>query len=101
MRKALGMPATMPAGLLQLEWCATYSGPVRAALHALKYDGERRLAALLGAVLAERWSRVGAGGDMITWVPVHPAKRRDRGFDQAEHFAIDRFCADILAAIGS
>ena len=24
-----------------------------------------------------------------------------RGFDQAEHFAIDRFCADILAAIGS
>jgi ComF family protein len=83
----LGMPVTMPRGVLQLEWCATYSGTVRAALHALKYGGERRLAGPLGAALAERWSRSGAGGDVITWVPVHPARRRERGFDQAEELA--------------
>src|ERR1017187_1704678 len=36
--------AEIPAALLQLEWCSPFSGPVRAALHALKYAGERRLA---------------------------------------------------------
>jgi ComF family protein len=81
------MPAVMPMGIVQLEWCGTYSGPVRAALHALKYGGERRLVAPLGAALAERWSCVSAGGDIITWVPVHPARRRERGFDQAEELA--------------
>ena len=30
--------------LLQLEWCAPFSGVVRDALHELKYGGERRLA---------------------------------------------------------
>jgi ComF family protein len=83
----LGMPATMPPGIVQLEWCATYSGTVRAALHALKYGGERRLVVPLGVALAERWARVAAGGDLVTWVPVHPGRRRDRGFDQAEELA--------------
>jgi len=83
----LGMPSSLPPGLLQLEWCAAYSGPVRHALHALKYAGDRRLVGPLGAALAERWRRAGRGGDSITWVPVHAARRRDRGFDQAEELA--------------
>jgi ComF family protein len=77
----------MPPGLLQLEWCAAYSGAVRAAIHALKYGGERRLAAPLAEALAARWRRAGVGGDVLTWVPVHPSRRRDRGFDQAEELA--------------
>lgn len=83
----VGMPATMPPGLLQLEWCAMYSGPVRAALHALKYQGERRLAQPLAVALADRWRVAGRGGDVLTWVPVHAARRRERGFDQAEELA--------------
>jgi ComF family protein len=83
----LGMPVTMPAGLLQLEWCAMYSGPTRAALHALKYRGERRLCEPLGTALAERWRAAGRGGDLITWVPVHRSRRAERGFDQAEQLA--------------
>jgi len=83
----LGMPAVMPAGLVQVEWCATYSGPVREAIHALKYGGERRLVEPLAEALAERWARAGAGGDLVTWVPVHPSRRRERGFDQAEELA--------------
>jgi ComF family protein len=81
------MPVAMPPGLLQLEWCAMYSGPVRDALHALKYRGERRLAEPLAEALAARWQRSGRGGDMVTWVPVHPSRRRERGFDQAEELA--------------
>lgn len=77
----------MPPGILQLEWCATYSGPVRAAIAAFKYGGERRLATPLASVLAQRWARTAAGGDLVTWVPVHPSRRRERGFDQAELLA--------------
>jgi ComF family protein len=83
----LGMPASLPAGVVQLEWCAMYSGPVRASLHALKYKGERRLVAPLAAALAERWTRVAAGGDLMTWVPVHRSRLQERGFDQAEELA--------------
>ncbi len=97
----LGMPAAMPHGLLQLEWCATYSGPVRQALQSLKYAGERRLVAPLGAALAERWRRAGRGGDSVTWVPVHPDRRRDRGFDQAQELAQAMGSSLGLPAIGS
>jgi len=80
---AIGLPAELPAPLLQLEWCAPFEGPVRAALHALKYAGERRLAIPLGEAVAARWSHAGAGGDLLVPVPVHPSRARDRGYDQA------------------
>ena len=79
----IGLPATIPAPLVQLEWAAPFSGPVRAALHALKYTGERRLAEPLGLAAAERWLRAGAGGDLVIPIPVHAERARDRGFDQA------------------
>src|SRR4051794_38478888 len=83
----LGLPVDLPDGVLQLEWCAAFSGPVRAAVHALKYGGERRLVEPLAAVMAERWRRTSRGGDLLVPVPVHAARRRERGFDQAEELA--------------
>jgi ComF family protein len=79
----IGLPAELPAPLLQLEWCAPFAGPVRAALHDLKYAGERRLAGPLGAALARRWARVGTGAEVIVPVPVHAERERRRGYDQA------------------
>ena len=79
----IGLPAAMPLPLAQLEWCAPFSGPVRAALHQLKYGGEKRLAEPLGAALAERWRAAGAGGDLLVPVPVHASRARVRGYDQA------------------
>ncbi len=79
----IGLPGDLPAPLLQLEWCAAFTGTVRAALHALKYGGERRLAVPLGEAAAERWRRVGAGGDLVVPVPVHADRARERGYDQA------------------
>jgi ComF family protein len=79
----LGLVAPLPAGLVQLEWCAAFTGPARAALHALKYDGEQRLARPLGELLATRWRRAGAGGELLVPVPIHPERRRERGFNQA------------------
>lgn len=79
----IGLPAELPAPLLQLEWCAPFAGPVRAALHDLKYAGERRLAEPLGDALARRWARVGSGAQLVVPVPVHAERERQRGYDQA------------------
>jgi ComF family protein len=83
----LGLASNPPAGIVQLEWCCAYTGPARACVHALKYDGERRLVAPLAELMAARWRRAGVGGEVLVPVPVHAARRRQRGFDQAELLA--------------
>jgi ComF family protein len=67
---------------------AAYDGAIKAAIRALKYDGERAvgrvLADLLVAHLPGDWvGRVTA----VTAVPLHPSRQRDRGFNQAEMLA--------------
>jgi ComF family protein len=79
----IGLPADLPPGLLQVEWCAPFGGVVRIALHQLKYAGERRLARPLGEAIARRWAAVGAGGDLLVPVPVHRERAAQRGYDQA------------------
>jgi ComF family protein len=84
----LGLPATIPPALAQLEWCAPFGGPVRAALHQLKYGGERRAVPALAAAMAARWRAAGLGGDLLVPVPVHAARARKRGYDQAALLAV-------------
>ncbi len=79
----VGLPAELPEGLVQLEWCAAFTGPVRAALLALKYDGDRRVAEPLGTVAGRRWRRAGAVGELLVPVPIHAERLRSRGYDQA------------------
>lgn len=88
----LGLADGPPDPLLQLEWCAPFAGTTRRAIHALKYDGERRLAQPLGEAVAARWRHAGASGDLLVPVPVHAARRRERGFDQAELIAEEAAC---------
>ncbi|HSW42608.1 MAG TPA: ComF family protein [Patescibacteria group bacterium] len=83
----VGMPSDVPLPIVQLEWCAPYGGLVRDALHALKYRGEQRLATPLGAAAAARWRDSAIGGDLLVHVPIHPARRAARGYDQAELLA--------------
>lgn len=98
----IGLPSTVPVGILQLEWCAPFGGTVRRALHELKYRGETRLAVPLGQAMARRWTRVAAGGDVLVPVPVHADRARQRGYDQAELLAraaaaeLGLACAPIL-----
>jgi ComF family protein len=80
----IGLPSAVPWGIVQLEWCAAFNGPARSAIHALKYDGERRLVGPIADLMADRWKRVAIGGDALVAVPVHAQRRRERGFDQAE-----------------
>ena len=98
----IGLPAELPAPLLQLDWCAPFAGPVRYALHDLKYAGERRLADPLGEALARRWTRVGTGAVLIVPVPVHADRERTRGYDQAAliaEAAAERLDLPVLRAL--
>lgn len=85
----IGLPGDLPAPLLQLEWCAPFQGVVRDALHAIKYGGEQRIAGPLGAAIARRWSHAAPrpGPSLVTHVPVHADRARQRGHDQAELIA--------------
>ncbi len=66
------------------------SGEVRELLHRFKYGKERYLRRLLGAWLAEaldddRLADVEV--DLLVPVPLHPAREREREFNQAEELA--------------
>ena len=80
----IGLPGELPEPLLQLEWCASFHGVTRDALHAIKYSGEQRLAEPLGRAVARRWAAVGVGATLVTNVPVHADRAKQRGYDQAE-----------------
>src|SRR2546422_46317 len=52
----LGLPSDVPEPLLQLEWCAPFSGTVRRALHDLKVAGAFRIAGRIDRRAIEgRW----------------------------------------------
>ena len=81
--RPIGLPAELPPGLLQVEWCAPFGGVVRTALHQLKYAGRATARRPLGQAIARRWAAVGAGGDILVPVPVHAERAAQRGYDQA------------------
>ncbi len=65
-----------------------YRDGVRDAVHRYKFGGGASHAKLFGLLMAQclsdRWDEP---VDLITWVPLHPQRRRRRGYDQAELLA--------------
>lgn len=62
-----------------------YQGPVRRALAQLKYEGARRVARELAVEAAQALDLLLeiVHGAVLVPVPVHDARRRQRGYDQA------------------
>ena len=80
-----------------------FEGPLRTALHELKYRGRRRVAARLAEAMLRREdvrSLLDAGAVLVP-VPLHPRRRRDRGFNQAELLAAElgRRCGLTVAEV--
>ncbi len=81
-----GQAMNFDAGIAVMR-CA---GEVRELLHRFKYNKERYLRRLLGAWLAEALddNRIAdAPPDCLVPVPLHPARAREREFNQAEELA--------------
>lgn len=73
--------------LTRLRSATAYEGPIEAAIHRFKYQGWRRLAGPLAELMAERVVVEGLAAPAIVAVPLHPGRRRQRGFNQAELLA--------------
>lgn len=72
----------------------SYQGPLRKAIHALKYEGQQRLAEPLGLLLARAVQRYSLHTDGIVPLPLHPQRQQQRGYNQAELLA--EVCANYL-----
>ncbi len=74
-----------------------YEGPARTALMCLKFGGTASFAEAFGPSMAQALDRApsdghraatdGSRGPVVSWVPLGRARKRARGFDQAEALA--------------
>ncbi|HEY3328604.1 MAG TPA: ComF family protein [Capsulimonadaceae bacterium] len=69
-----------------------YAGDVKDIIHGFKYHDRPQLAAPLGKLLAAqceefRYSLGNLEFDIVTAVPMHPLRKRRRGFNQSERLA--------------
>jgi ComF family protein len=68
-----------------------FEGPVRRAVHRLKFSGWRVVADALGEAMVMAWLRERRGAewsvDVVTWVPLSRERAARRGFDQARALA--------------
>jgi len=69
-------------------WSAgLFDGYYRRLLHHFKFNGRMDAGTYLGQKLAESISRTLPPVDALVPVPLHPARQRERGFNQSEHLA--------------
>ena len=87
-RRECGCRARLPS-LTRLRSAVAYEGPAEAAIHRFKYEGWRRLAGPLAALVAERLVVEGVAARWVVAVPLHTARRRQRGFNQSELLAVE------------
>jgi ComF family protein len=72
-----------PLRLSGLRAVSVYQEPLRSCIHALKYEGNTRLAEPLGLLLARSYRAYGLYADVIIPVPLHSERQRQRGYNQA------------------
>ena len=62
-----------------------YAGPLRQAIHLLKFQGHQQLGVPLGRCLGQMPEFAGALGevDLLVPVPLFPARQRERGYNQS------------------
>ena len=80
------------AGRVPLQHAGSYlyfreGGVTRQILHAIKYQGQTRLAERLGFLYATELAAVMHPPALLIPVPMHPGKQRLRGYNQAEKIA--------------
>jgi predicted amidophosphoribosyltransferase len=78
-----------PPGLVACPALLAYDGPTRDLLVALKFRGHRDAVDALGRALAVLVADLAAlvPGAFLTWAPTSRARRRSRGYDQADLLA--------------
>ncbi len=76
-------PARTVPGLDDVRVALTFEGPVRSAIHALKYEGVKRLAEPLALSMVSTLEDTDWSVDMVCPVPLHQRRVRERGYNQS------------------
>src|SRR5438128_6749276 len=82
----LSLPPGRVAGI-PLITVGRLDGPLQRAIHRYKYRPRPELANALARCLAGAVRTVDVRIAVLTFVPLHPARERERGFNQAERLA--------------
>lgn len=80
----------VPPGFKRAVSFGVYDGSLRAALHALKFQGMAPVVNRLGRLLADairQMAQDAPAAMLVVAVPLHGRRRRKRGFNQAEKLA--------------
>src|SRR5579859_7483831 len=73
----------MPSALTGRRATALFDDSIQSAIHALKYKQNRRLAGALAARLAETFNTTGWTPTLLTAIPLHAERLRERGYNQS------------------
>jgi len=86
---ALKWLAREPVSLSGVEvWAPlAYAGPARAVVAALKFRGAERVSTAMAAAIAANAPPDLLAGRVLVPVPLHPRRKRTRGYNQAERLA--------------
>lgn len=76
-------PSHPPSALTGIRSVAFFDGPLRHALHRLKYKRDVILADALARLLVEAWNEWALPGEVIIPVPLSERRLRERGYNQA------------------
>ena len=72
-----------------------FDGPLQQAIHTYKYRARPQLASVLAPPLGRAVTGAGVSLSALTFVPLHPRRERERGFNQAQ-----RLAAQLAGALG-
>ncbi|GAB4526541.1 MAG: hypothetical protein Kow0063_00920 [Anaerolineae bacterium] len=60
---------------------------MRKAIHLFKYRNQHAIAPVLAGLMADFWHANPLPADLLIPVPLHPARQRERGYNQADLLA--------------
>jgi ComF family protein len=72
-----------PPAFTELRAYAAFAGPLRNAMHRLKYNGDMAMGEILARPLVRMLKTLAWPVDLVTPVPLSPARQAKRGYNQA------------------
>jgi ComF family protein len=84
--RARSRPLDILGPLAVFAW-GEYEGGLKRSILAMKYDGHSAVGEMLGQWLGRSWRSAGLPPLALVPIPMHEAKRRERGYNQAELIA--------------
>lgn len=76
-----------PFTITSIHSAVWHDGPIREAIHALKYNRRRDVVSSLVGLMQARLEHLSIAIDLVVSVPLHPDRERERGYNQAHLLA--------------